>query len=236
MSELLQLSMNSAKQIMRAQAVNANNLANASTDGFRAELAHLMAGGSKDGLGSVADFSPGPIRTTGRPLDVSVNGSGWIAVIGDNGTEGYTRRGDLHVDPLGRVLNGAGFQVLGNNGPVALPPFTSVEVGADGTISIRPLGQGAETMATVDRIKLALPDETALERGEDGLMRLPFGETAAADAQVKLTSGTLEGSNVNAVTEMIKMMDLARQFEAQVRLMRSSQENETQLNKIMSIT
>lgn len=236
MNDLLSMTSTGAQRIMQAQAINANNLANASTDGFRAELVHLMEGETEDTFISRPDFSPGSVRTTGRPLDVSVNGAGWLAVIGADGLEAYTRRGDLHVDALGLLRNGAGQQVLGNNGPVALPPFESLEIAADGTISIQPLGQSPNTMAVVDRLKLALPEQELLQRGEDGLMRLPEGETAPADASVRLISGSLENSNVNAIEAMVRMIDLARQFEAQVQLMKSSQENELQMNSIMSLS
>jgi flagellar basal-body rod protein FlgF len=175
------------------------------------------------------------VRTTGRSLDVSINGEGWIAVVADNGTEGFSRRGDLHVDALGQLSNGAGNPILGNSGPIAIPPFASVEIGNDGTVSIQPLGQSPNTLAVVDRIKLVLLRDTDLYRGEDGLMRLVEGESAQADASVQLSSGSLEGSNVNAVAEMVNMIELARRFEGQVKLMQSAQENASALSKIMSL-
>ncbi|MGV3593001.1 MAG: flagellar basal body rod protein FlgF [Gammaproteobacteria bacterium] len=199
MSELLTTVMNGARLVMKAQAVNANNLANAGTDGFRAELVHVGTAGDVESQTTTPDFSQGMIRTTGNSLDVSVDGPGWIAIQTPEGTEGYTRRGDLRVDAFGQLTNGAGQPVLGNGGPISVPPFSTLEIAADGTISIQPLGQGATTIAVVDRIKLALPDESRLRRGEDGIMRLPEPEVAPADATVRVQSGTLEGSNVNAV-------------------------------------
>jgi flagellar basal-body rod protein FlgF len=235
MSQLLLNAVENAKQIMHAQAINANNLANVSTDGFKAELAHVAAASAGGKAYSVPDLSEGVVRTTGRNLDIAVNGEGWIAVLGNDGTEGYSRRGDLHVDSFGQLLDGVGRPVLGNNGPIALPPFSSVEVGADGTISIQPLGSAANTLAVVDRIKLAEPDEQLMERSADGLMRLPQNETAPASANVRVTSGNIEGSNVNAVGEMVKMIDLARRFEGQVKLMQTAQENQQALAKLMSL-
>ncbi|MFN3165351.1 MAG: flagellar hook-basal body complex protein, partial [Pseudohongiellaceae bacterium] len=138
MSQLLLSAVDNAKQIMQAQAVNANNLANVSTDGFRAELAYTIANsGGSQALSSV-DMSEGVVRTTGRNLDIAISGEGWIAVQGQDGMEGYSRRGDLHLDSFGQLMDGAGRPILGNNGPIALPPFSSVEIAADGTISVQP--------------------------------------------------------------------------------------------------
>lgn len=235
MNELLITVMNSANQIMQAQAVNTNNLANASTDGFKAELAYINSREIGGGVYSVPDLSTGTLRTTGRELDVSINGKGWIAVMTADGTEGYSRRGDFNIDAFGQLTDGAGHPIIGNSGPISLPPYASVEIGSDGTISIQPLGQSPNTMAVVNRIKLVSPEDTELHRGADGVMRLLPDETATVDASVRLFSGTLEGSNVNAVSEMIKMIDLARRFEAQVKLMQSAEENSMSLEKIMSM-
>jgi flagellar basal-body rod protein FlgF len=236
MSELLMTVMNGARLVMKAQAVNANNLANASTDGFRAELVHVSSAGDIESQTTTPDFAQGMIRTTANPLDVSVDGEGWIAIQTPEGTEGYTRRGDLRVDAFGQLTNGVGQPVIGNNGPIAVPPFSNIAIAADGTISIQPLGQDATTIAVVDRIKLALPDESRLRRGEDGIMRLPARETAAPEASVRVQSGALEGSNVNAVAELLKMIDLSRQFEAQIRLMRSAEENSDSLASVLKLS
>jgi flagellar basal-body rod protein FlgF len=236
MSELLMTVMNGARLVMKAQAVNANNLANAGTDGFRAELVHVSSAGDMESQTTTPDFGQGMIRTTGNPLDISVDGEGWIAIQTPEGTEGYTRRGDLRVDSLGQLTNGAGQPVLGDGGtPIAVPPFSNIQIAADGTISVQPLGQDATTIAVVDRIRLAKPDESRLRRGEDGIMRLPARETAPPDATVRVQSGALEGSNVNAVAELLKMIDLSRQFEAQIRLMRSAEENSDSLASVLKL-
>jgi len=239
MSELFLTIMHGARQVMKAQAVNANNLANASTDGFQAELAHVQAVGRDYELVGAVDFTPGMIRATGRSLDVAVNGEGWLAVQTDQGTEGYSRRGDLKVDSFGLMTNGAGQPVMGNNGPIALPPFTSVDIAADGTISIQPVGQGPNAMAVIDRIKLVNPDPQTMVRGDDGIMRLQkiAGEDQLAlpDASVHLQTSSLESSNVNAVAEMLKMIDLSRQFEAQIKLVQSADENSASLASLMRL-
>lgn len=227
--------MNGARIVMKAQAVNANNLANAGTDGFRAELVHVSTTGDEESQTTTPDFGQGMIRTTGNSLDVSIDGEGWMVIQTPDGNEGYTRRGDLHVDALGQLTNGAGQPIIGNAGPISLPPYSNIEIAADGTISIQPAGEDATTIAVVDRIKLAKPDESRLSRGTDGIMRLPPRESAEADATVRVQSGTLEGSNVNAVAELLKMIDLSRQFEAQVKLMRSAEENSDTLASILRI-
>ena len=242
MDQLLFMALNGAKGIMQAQAVNANNLANASTDGFRAEMANTANVTDASGATSLTsyssiDFSPGAIRHTGRDLDVAINNEGWLAVKSADGSEAYTRRGDLHIDAQGQVTTGNGLPVMGNAGPIALPPYSTLEIGADGTISIRPQGSDATVLAAVDRLKLVAPPREQLVRGEDGLMRLDAGGgTAPASAEVSITSGALEGSNVNAVESMVKMIELARSFEAQIKLMQSAEENGAALTEIMKIS
>jgi len=235
MHELLISITNSAKQTMQAQAINAHNLANAGTEGFKSEIAYYSALDPKGDIASLPDLAPGVVRATGRDLDVSVNGEGWIAVMAEDGTEAYSRRGDLHVDAFGQLTNGAGQAIMGNNGPIALPPFGSLEIGSDGTISVLPLGQTPNTIAVVDRIKLVTLQQNEISRGTDGLMRTPDGFPVEADSSVGVLSGMLEGSNVNVVGEMVKMIDLARRFESEIKLMASAKENSAALAKIMSM-
>ncbi len=236
MSQVYVTAMENARQIMLAQAVNANNLANASTDGFRAELSYLLDTAEGRQAYSSPDLSGGYVRSTGRNLDIAVKGDGWIAVQGLDGVEAYSRRGDLQVDSFGQLTDGAGHPILGNNGPVALPPYANIEIAADGTLSIQPLGQPANTLAVVDRIKLVELEPQRILRGEDGLMRLSEGEIAPASAGVQIVSASLEGSNVNAVEEMVKMIDLARRFEAQIQLMKSEDENNASLAELMNFS
>ena len=171
------------------------------------------------------DQTQGALMSTGRDLDVGVQGAGWIAVQGADGREAYTRAGDLRVDPSGLLMNGAGQPVLGDGGPISVPPHTSLMIGADGTVSIVPLGQGPETTALVGRIKLVNPPAESLVRGEDGLFRTSDGADAPADANVQLASGVLESSNVNIADAMVNMIELARHFDLQVKAMRTAEEN-----------
>ena len=231
---MLYVAMSGAKETLLSQANAANNLANASTPGFLSDLNQfrsmpVFGAGHPTRVYAMderpqADFSHGSLSQTGRNLDVAVKGGGWIAVQGADGNEAYTRRGDLYVDENGLLKTGNGLPVIGNGGPVAIPPAGNIDIGVDGTISIQPLGQAANELAVVDRIKLVAPPVDKMQKGLDGLMRYSEG-TAEADANQRLVSGSLENSNVNVVNEMVDMMELARRFEMQVKVMKTAEDN-----------
>jgi flagellar basal-body rod protein FlgF len=235
MDRFLYISMSGAKETLRAQTANNHNLANASTTGFRADMSAFqtrnVAGSGYTSrayaTNSTTGWDPtqGALMSTGRDLDVGVNGPGWLAVLGKDGREAYTRAGDLRVDPSGMLMNGAGLQVMGEGGPISVPPNTSLTIGADGTISVIPLGQGPETTAMIGRIKLVNPPAAEMVRGEDGLFRNASGAEVPADASVKLATGSLESSNVNTADAMVNMIELARRFDLQVKAMRTAEEN-----------
>lgn len=243
MDRLLYVAMSGARETMRAQAVNAGNLANASTTGFRANLQSFQSlpvngpGYASRVYGVAADegvdMSPGPAMGTGRELDIAINGDGWLAVQGPDGNEAYTRAGDLRVDSLGLLRTGTGRPVMGNGSPIAIPPFEKIEIAGDGTISIQPLGQSANTLAVVDRLKLVNPPASELVKGADGLIHLKGGETAEADASVEVQAGALESSNVNTVEAMVNLIQLARQYETQVKMMANSEENDRASAQLM---
>jgi flagellar basal-body rod protein FlgF len=246
MDRFLYISMSGAKETLRAQTSNNHNLANASTTGFRADLdafqsravagsgyaSRVYATNSTTGW----DRSQGALVATGRDLDVGVKGEGWIAVQGVDGREAYTRAGDLRVDPSGMLMNGAGHPVLGDGGPLSVPPNSSVMIGTDGTVSIVPIGQGPETTALVGRIKLVNPPPETLVRSEDGLFRTSDGADAAPDANVQLASGVLESSNVNIANAMVNMIELSRQFDLQVKAMRTAEENAATAAQLLRAT
>ncbi len=247
MDKVLYIASSGARELMLAQTINANNLANANTVGFREDQAFYKAlqlsgeGHSSRAYvgtqGQGADFSPGSLMTTGRDMDVAIRGEGWFAVQGVDGTEAYTRAGDLQVTPAGLLTNGAGHPVIGNNaGPITLPPFEKIEIGGDGTISVVPRGQAASTMAVVDRIKMVKPDNAELEKGGDGLFRTKDGIEVASDARVRLVSGTLESSNVNVVESMVRTMELARKFELQVKMMEQAKKLDEASASIMKMS
>jgi flagellar basal-body rod protein FlgF len=231
----LYVAMSGARETLRAQASNSHNLANASTTGFRADLTAFMTRGL-DGPGfdsrayattSTVGWNQGQgaVVSTGRDLDVAVRGDGWLAVQGADGREAYTRAGDLRLDTNGQLRTGAGHAVLGDSGPLNVPPAASVLVGSDGTLSIVPLGQGPATTAAVGRVKLVNPAVETLERGTDGLFRLRDGSDAVADSQVRLAVGALESSNVNTAEAMVTMIELSRRFDMQIKTMKTAEEN-----------
>lgn len=245
MDNMMYIAMTGAKQILLAQAANSNNLANASSTGFRADLAAFkslpVSGPGYDSrVYAVAgnagvDMTPGPLSMTGRDLDVAVSESGLIAVQGPDGSEAYTRAGNLKIDNTGLLQNGAGLPVLGDGGPITVPAYQKLEIGADGTISIQPLGQTATTMAVVGRIKLVNPPREQLIKGGDGLLHLNDGSTPVADAMVHLVSGSIEGSNVTTVDAMTTMIELSRQYEMQIKIMKEAEQNDADSAKLMAM-
>ena len=246
MDKYLYLAMNGAAQAMLAQQSNANNLANISTVGFKATLDHFQSRpvtgtGFEDRVyvtdePAGADFRAGSIMSTGRDLDIAINGDGWFAVQAADGSTAYSRRGDLRIDPTGLLLNGANQIVLGGGGPIAIPEFESLVIGRDGTISIRGSGQDPNTLVTAARLRLVNPDSDNLYRGEDGLFRTRDGTDAPADAAVTVTSGALEASNVNAIDAMVRMIDYARYYEHQVKLMNLASENDATSAQLMRMS
>ncbi|BCV66034.1 flagellar basal-body rod protein FlgF [Shewanella carassii] len=245
--KLLYVAMTGAKQNMNALAVRGNNLANANTDGFKSEMTQARAMQAfGEGLPTrvfamtespSANFKSGPIKSTGRDLDIAIKDQGWIAVQAADGSEAYTRSGSLSFDTTGLLRNDRGNPVMGDNGPIVLPlPIDKIEIAADGTISIRPQGATAEVIEEVGRIKLVNPGNQNLMRGEDGLFRTLDGIPAAADPFVNVESGAVEGSNVNPVDEMVNLIELQRQFELQVKMMKTAEENDKSSASLMRIS
>ena len=236
MDRMIFIAMNGAKDSMKVQQINSNNLANASTIGFKADF-HTMLSQQVHGPvhpsrvyaaidGSATDVSQGSIVTTGRDLDIAINGKGWLAIQGADGSESYTRAGELRLDSAGRLITSAGNVVIGNGGPISLPAYANVEIGSDGTISIQPLGQDVNSLAVIDRIKLVNPDNADMEKGADSLMHMKAGKTAVEDANVQLVSGSLESSNVSTSRSLVEMIRLARQYESHVKVMQNAEEND----------
>ncbi len=243
MDRLLYVAMSGAKETLLAQATNSGNLANVATTGFRADLQQfrsmpVFGGGYPTRVYALTerpgvDFSPGSIVQTGRDLDVAVNGDGWISVQAKDGQEALTRAGDFRTDINGFLTTGTGLPVMGDGGPIAIPPADKIMIGADGTISIRPQGAGPDELVTVERIKLSNPDKSNLTKGKDGLVRLKTGEVPETDASVRLVQGAVEGSNVNAVDAMVNLIELQRRYELQVKMMKSADEAAQQSSAIL---
>ena len=247
MDKMIFLAMSGAKEVMLRQGSNNHNLANLNTTGFKADLDNFVSlpvyGPGQPSRVYVqdtragVDFSTGMLQTTSRELDVAINGDGFIAIQDRDGAEGYTRAGDLRISSAGLLETGAGYPVMGNDGPIALPPFEKLEIGKDGTITILPTGQGAANLAIIDRIKLVKPDPAELEKSLTGVLRMQQdAEPPQADASVTLASGVLETSNVNAVEALVNMIELSRQFEMQVKMMKTAEDNDAAASKLLQLT
>jgi len=235
MDKMLYIAMSGAKQNMHALSVNANNLANAKTTGFKADLAQARAMQAfGEGMPSRVfamterasqNFDSGTIQTTGRDLDVAINGDGWLAVQTPDGTEAFTRDGHLTLTENGNLKTPDGNLVMGDTGPVILPlPVNNIQISHDGIVMVQPEGAPATIQEEVARLKLVNPDTRMIEKGADGLYRRKDGNPEDADVTVRLQSGALESSNVNPIGEMTDMIALQRQFEMQMKLMKTAEE------------
>ncbi|UDF33418.1 UNVERIFIED_ORG: flagellar basal-body rod protein FlgF [Shinella sp. XGS7] len=241
MDRMIYLSMAGAKAAMQRQDVLSHNLANVSTNGFRAELQAFRAVPVRgDGATTRAyalettigyNDAPGVINATGRNLDVAMQGNAWLAVQGLDGTEAYTRAGALDVNAEGLLVLRNGLQVLGDGGPINVPPDSTLQIGSDGTLTAKlPTGNPVN----VGRLKLVTP-EAKMTRGEDGLFRAADGDLPA-DPAARLQDGALEGSNVSAVETMVSMIAAARQFEQQMKLLQIAQTQGQQSAKLLGTT
>ena len=228
----LYIAMNGASYNLNAQTVHSNNLANASTTGFKADLVSAFSqqlvaqnGVEQGGLPvifkSSVDFSAGSMQQTGDDFDIAIDGDGWIAVLSPDGREGYSRGGRLRTDSLGFLINEKGYQVLGTGGPIVIPESETVEIANDGTITVRGLGQGPQTLQQVERIQLVNPDLERLQRGEDGVFYANGEEAVVFDPFVRLRNGFVESSNVNAINELTSVTSHARQFEMNFQMMQT---------------
>jgi flagellar basal-body rod protein FlgF len=245
MDRLIYTAMTGAKHVFMQQAGTANNLANASTIGFKAQEHRFRAvpvlGEGMPTRAFVVDASvsdvmdEGPLMFTGRNLDVAVQGRGWIAVQMPDGSEAYTRAGSLDVDVTGLLQTKSGYTVAGDGGPINIPPDNTIEIAPDGTVSVVPTFGTPNNANAIGRIKLVNPPETDMVRGADGLFRLRNNQPADADTNVKLASGTLEGSNVNVTDAMVNLISLSRQFEMQIKMLQTADTNAQRADQLLSL-
>jgi flagellar basal-body rod protein FlgF len=251
MDHAIYTAMGAASQTLNQQAVTASNLANASTPGFRAQLTALRSV-PVEGLSLPtrtlvtastpgADMSQGQLDYTQRPLDVALQQDGWLAVQSADGSEAYTRNGNMQVSPAGQLTIG-GQPVMGDGGPIAVPQGSQLTIAADGTISSLNPGDPPNTVAPIGRLKLVKASGQEVVRGDDGLFRLSAnaqatrGATLQADPSIRVMSGVLEGSNVKPVEAMADMITNARRFEMQMKIISSVDENEQRANQLLSMT
>lgn len=251
MDHAIYTAMGAASQTLDQQAVTASNLANASTPGFRAQLNALRAV-PVEGLSLPtrtlvtastpgADMTPGAMDYTERPLDVAVRQDGWLAVQAADGTEAYTRNGNMELNPAGQ-LTIQGNLVMGDGGPIAVPQGAQVTIAADGSITALNAGDAPNATVQLGRLKLVKATGSEVTRGDDGLFRL----TASAQAQrgavlqndptVQVMPGVLEGSNVNSTQTMVDMIANSRRFEMQMKVISSVDDNEQRANQLLSMS
>ena len=244
MDRMIYIAMTGAKHILSQQATVSQNLANISTSGFRAQVdAFRAVPVIGPGLATRAfvvdstvgtDFRPGVIQTTGRDLDLAVNGKGWIAVQGADGKEAYTRDGSLAINSNGLLQTRTGLNVLSSGGTLSVPPDSDITVAKDGTVSVVPTSGAKNQVSEVGRIKLVNPPEENMVRGDDGLFHLKDVGTADVDENVVLHSGGLESSNVNASEALVNMISLSRQFDLQMKLLQNAEQNDAKSAQILS--
>ena len=247
MDKLLYIAMSGAKENLNSLAVRSNNLANANTLGFKADFEEARAmqaygDGLPSRVFSLAErpgqsFQHGSLQTTGRELDVAVQGDGWLTVQDKDGKEAYTRNGSLQVSPLGVLQTSTGLNVLDTTGqPITLPmPLEKIQITEDGTINARLQGAEPAAVENLQQLKLVNPVNKEMTKGEDGLFRRVDGKTEAVSANVRLASGALENSNVNVVEELTNLIKLQRQFDTQIKMMSTAEKNDESQNQLMKL-
>lgn len=246
MDRMIYTAMTGAKHILEQQATTSHNLANATSTGFKAQIDSFQAvpviGDSISTRAFVVDstigtdFNPGPIQSTNRDLDVAIQGKGWLAVQREDGSEGYTRNGSLKVSENGILQTATGLTVLGDGGPISIPPDVTISIAKDGTVSSVSNDILPGPANAIGRLKLVNPTETNLVRASDGLFVTKDASLAEADADVNVISGALEGSNVNVIDAMVSMISLARQFETQMKLLQTAENNANKASQLLSLS
>ncbi|MES2040002.1 MAG: flagellar basal-body rod protein FlgF [Pseudomonadota bacterium] len=246
MDRLVYTAMTGAKHILEQQATVSHNLANVTTTGFRAQLDSFRAVPVKsDGLPTRAfvvdatvgtDFSTGAMQNTGRELDVAVQGKGWLVVEKADGSEAFTRHGSLKVSENGILQTQNGLNLVGDGGPITIPPEVSIAIAKDGTVSTIPTGTKPNAVQVIGRLKLVNPPEENMVRGDDGLFKTKDGVAVDADPLVGVAGGMLENSNVNVVESMVNMINLARSFEMQMKLLQNAENNATKASQILTLS
>lgn len=243
MDRLVYTAMSGLRSRLASQEAIANNMANVSTTGFRADRVsfdRVMLQGDGFDTRDVAvaevrdaDRQPGAVTQTGRPLDVAVAGDAWMAVQASDGTEAYTRRGDLSVAPSGVLQTGDGFPVMGSGGPITVPPADKVNVAEDGTISIVPAGGDPNQPQVIDKIKLVSTDGTQTVKGVDNLLHVQGGGALPEDLNAKVQSGALEQSNVNMTQALVDMIENQRAYEVQANLLKEAKQMDESAASLM---
>lgn len=234
MDRLIYTALSGMRANLEQQSITAHNIANASTPGFRRDIStreslalsatnfasRIQAATQSIGI----DNAPGEADATGRNLDINLGQDSYLAVQAGNGEEAYTRRGDLRAGVTGLLETGDGHPVIGTNGPISIPTAAQVEVGSDGTITVQPKGAATSERITVGQLKLVSAPPESLRKGADNLLRSTEAPVLSQDRSARVSSGMLEGSNVNMASEMIDLLEEARRYEIQVNLLTTAKD------------
>ncbi|PLA73887.1 flagellar biosynthesis protein FlgF [Hydrogenovibrio sp. SC-1] len=245
MDRMLYISMSGAKEVMLSQANNANNLANANTDGFKQDFnqfraQHMQGPGWNSRTYALderpaTDFSPGAMKVTGRDLDIATKENGYIGILSPDGTEALVRSASMHLTPLGELVDLGGNAILNQGGtPITIPPAKSIKVGNDGTVSFIPAGSADNLPVVLDQIRLVEPEIKSLQKGVDGYIR-NIGEQPLAQAAVTVVGGALETSNVNSVQALTNMIELSRKYEMQIKMMSTSKSHAQKSDSLLKL-
>lgn len=248
MDQLVYTSLSAMQSLMQKQAVTANNLANANTAGFRGDLAGtqaiylnsaagvISARADASGVAASADMKSAATTQTGRDLDVAMDGDALLAVQATDGSEAYTRRGDLQLTDSGLLTTGDGYPVLGDGGPVTLPPADQIKIDKTGAVWIVPQGGDAAHPVQAAQLKLASAAGSSIAKGADGLFHVDGGGALPADPNARVTAGELEGSNVNTTQALTDMIDASRAWETQIKMLKGAQDMDSAATQLMNIS
>jgi flagellar basal-body rod protein FlgF len=228
MDRLIYSSLTAMRGAMARQTATANNIANVETPGFRADIAKAEAlwlrGGPVEARAMAresvvaADMRSGTVVATGRDLDIAIDGNALLSIQAENGDEAYTRRGDLQISPEGLLTTGDGRPVLGVGGPIIVPPADAIGIDAEGRINIVPQGGDPAQLQEIARLKLASPVGSDVVKGLDGAFRVRGGGILPDDPDARVITRSLEGSNVNATTALVEMIEASRSWDTQLKL------------------
>ncbi len=246
MDRMLYISMSGAKEVMLSQANNANNLANASTDGFKQDFnefraQHVQGPGLHTRTYSLderpaTDFTAGAVKVTGRELDVMTKHDGFMAIQTPQGDEALVRTASMQLTPEGDLVDIVGNPILNTGGiPINIPPSRNITIGDDGTISIVPEGSPSNELVILDQLRLVQPDMKQLQKGEDGYIRPRAEAGELGQANIKVLSGALESSNVNTAEALVNMIELSRKYEMQVKMMSTAKSHAQKSDSILSL-
>jgi flagellar basal-body rod protein FlgF len=247
MDRLIYTSLSAMRSLMQKQAMTANNLANVNTSGFRGDLTNSEAVYLGSGNGAVtaraqaadakdnADMVGGTQVATGRDLDVALEGDSLLGVQAPDGTEAYTRRGDLQLSDSGLLTTGDGLPVMGDAGPITLPPADKITIDRAGVVWVVPQAGDPNSPIEADHLKLVSPTGSQIAKSEDGLFHVQGGGALPSDPNARLTSGSLEGSNVNVTKTLTDMIDASRAWETQVKMISGAKEMDTSTTQLMDV-